>query len=87
MPVSFSFSKVSHFTKRHFLFYLLYLGDTLYMLIRQVGQSLDTMREQDERTGQADGGQGEGVWCMRVGLWASCHRRYWRREFKCVGSS
>ena len=59
MPVSFSFSKVSHFTKCHFLFYLLYLGDTWYMLIRQVGESLDTMREQDERTGQADGGRGE----------------------------
>ena len=41
----------------------------------------------DERTGQADGGQGEGVWCMRVGLWARCRRRYWRRECKCVGSS
>ena len=45
------------------------------------------MREQDERTGQADGGQGEGVWCMRVGLWARCRRRYRRRESKCVGSS
>ena len=30
------------------------------------------------------GGQGEGVWCMRVGLWARCH---WRRDSKCVGSS